>query len=104
MYKRCTSLLYGKMKICHTACGCTKQKSHYSKAMQQVPFNTIFQVNTDGSLTAHVSIRVAGVTLAAGGTLYKGQSIGGIDFTHYVGRQFQVEVEDGTYVIKGIYA
>lgn len=72
--------------------------------MQMVPFNIVFQVNEDHSLTTLVTIRVNGITVSAGVKLFPNQAVGTIDFTNYVGRQLQVEIENGVYVIKGIYA
>lgn len=72
--------------------------------MQQVmPFESLFQVNTaDNSITTRLPIRVGGVTIGPNQTLRQGYVVGGVDLTQFIGRQLQVEIEGGTYVIRGI--
>lgn len=69
-----------------------------------MPFDNVFVVNADGSVTARSTIRVGGITIGSGTVLRPGQTIAGLDFTQFVGRQLEVEIEGGTFVIKGIYS
>jgi hypothetical protein len=69
----------------------------------RLPFDSVFRSESDGSLTLMLPIRVGGITLAAGNKLSTGQTIGGIDFTRYKGKEIEADVEDNIYVIKAIY-
>jgi len=69
-----------------------------------MPFDNVFIRNADGSVTTRTTIRVGGITVGANTILRQGQTIAGLDFTQFIGRQLQVEIENGVYVIKGIYS
>lgn len=72
--------------------------------MPRVPFSSVFRSNTDGSIEPTQQIRVGGLVLTPGTILRPGQLIAGIDFTQYVGRDFEIDVDGSNLVIKGIYA
>jgi len=69
-----------------------------------MPFDNVFTVNDDGSVTTRATIRVGGITIREGARLLQGQTIAGIDFTQFVGRRLEVEIDGSTYVVKGIYS
>jgi hypothetical protein len=68
-----------------------------------MPFRSVFQVNEDGSITALVNVRVAGVTIPQDKTISPGLVIGAIDLTQYTSNDLGIEVEGDTYVIRSIY-
>ena len=70
----------------------------------KVPFASLFQENTDRSITALVRVRVGGITIEPNTSLVPGTSIGGVDLTLYKGREFEIVIENEVSVIKGIYS
>ena len=71
--------------------------------MKRIPFNDLFQINANGSITPKVRIGIGGVTMGPGVSFGRGVSFSGIDLTLYIGRDFQVEETNGLYLIKGVY-
>ena len=71
--------------------------------MARLNFDTIFTKHEDGSLEPKQRIRIGGVTLGPGAKFNKGASFSGVDFTQFVGRDFEVETDGDILVIKGIY-
>lgn len=71
--------------------------------MPRVPFATIFRKNTDGSIEPVQPVRIGGVSLGPGVTLTKGQIIAGLDLSQYTNSDFQIDIQDGVLIIKGIY-
>ena len=70
---------------------------------QRMPFASVFEVIDEDSITPRFTIRVGGVTVAAGETIRKGFVVGGTELTQFIGRELSVDVEDDVYIIKGIY-
>lgn len=71
--------------------------------MARFTFDGIFSRNEDGSFSPRQTIRVGGVTLAPGVRFISGVAFAGIDFTQYIGRDFEVQIDNGVIVITGIY-
>lgn len=71
--------------------------------MPRVNFDSIFIQHPDGSLEPRQRIRVGGVTFGPGVKFNRGVSFGGVDFTNFIGRDFEVETDNSVLVIKGIY-
>jgi hypothetical protein len=71
--------------------------------LKKMPFNAVFDVSEDKSITPHFAIRVGGVVVQADTTIQPGFIIGGIDLTQYTDKDLEVEVENDVYVIRGIY-
>ena len=71
--------------------------------MAKKNFNQIFTKHEDGSLEPKQRIKVGGVVFGPGVRFSQGTSFAGIDFTLFVGRDFDVEIENGVLVIKGMY-
>lgn len=69
----------------------------------RVPFTTLFTTHPNNSIEPVIRIRVGGVTIGPGTTITRGVYIGGIDLALYIGHDFEVDVENNVYVIKGIY-
>ena len=69
----------------------------------RVPFDTIFTQNSDGSLEPKRRTRVGGVTFGPGVKLSSGVAFAGIDFTKYIGHEFEVQEDGDILVITGIY-
>lgn len=72
--------------------------------MARISFNSVFTQNPDGSLEPTQRIRVGGVEFGPGVRFNRGVSFGGVDFTLFVGRDFDVETDvNGILVLKAIY-
>lgn len=70
---------------------------------QRLNFYQIFKINSDGSIEPIRIVRIGGVQFGPGVRFGGGVSFGGIDLAQYVGRDFQVEEQNGILVIIGIY-
>ena len=66
-------------------------------------FNEIFIVYPDGSIEPRQQIRVGGVGFGPGVRFGHGVSFSGIDFSLFVGRNFQVREENQVVNILGVY-
>ena len=71
--------------------------------MARLTFDTVFLRNTDGSFSPRQIIRVGGVTLGPSVRFSPGVAFAGIDFTQYVNRDLEVQIDNGIMVITGIY-
>ncbi len=69
----------------------------------RIPFNNLFEQQADGSTVVRLKIRISGITLNPGAVIPPGGIIGGIALSSYVERDFEVELEEDTYVVRGIY-
>ena len=74
----------------------------------RVPLNAIFNISSS-VLIVKQPFRLNGITCHTGLELRRGMSVGGIDFTDWFGRDFEVLIVKATeapqeiWVIKGIY-
>lgn len=72
--------------------------------MARINFSSVFRQNPDGSLEPTQRIRVGGVEFGPGVQFTRGVSFAGVDFTLFVGRDFEVETDaNGVLVLKAIY-
>lgn len=71
--------------------------------MPKVSFDSIFKINEDGSLEALQRTRIGGATFGSGAKFRKGVSLSGVDFTQFIGHDFEVETDGDVLVIKAIY-
>lgn len=71
--------------------------------MARVTFDSVFKRHPDDSLEPLQKIRVGGVTFGPGVRFSSGVSFGTVDFTQFIGHDFEVETDKDTLVIKGIY-
>ncbi|MDD5432500.1 MAG: hypothetical protein PHO70_05895 [Candidatus Omnitrophica bacterium] len=71
--------------------------------MSRITFWELFQSHPDGSIEPLHPIKIGGVQFGPGVRFSKGVSFGGIDLIQYIGRDFEVETENGVYVLKGVY-
>jgi len=71
--------------------------------MARITFNSVFTQHEDHSIEPRQKIRVGGVSLGPGVRLSKGVLIGGLDFTQFLGRDFEAYTDGDTLVITGIY-
>lgn len=71
--------------------------------MARVKFDSVFQVNNDGTITPRQTTRIGGVTITPGVTISSGVSIGGINIAQYVDRDLEITTDGGAIVITGIY-
>lgn len=69
----------------------------------RVNFHHIFKTNNDGSIEPLRVIRIGGVQFGPGVRFGSGVSFGGVDLLQYIGRDFQVEDQNGIVVITGIF-
>ena len=70
---------------------------------QRLNFYQIFRINTDGSIEPIRIVRIGGVQVGPGVRFGRGVSFGQIDLSQYVGRDFQVEEQNGILIVVGIY-
>lgn len=71
--------------------------------MARFTFSSIFSTNPDGSFSPRQTIRIGGITLGPGVSFKPGVVFAGIDFTQYIGKDFEVQIDNGITVITGIY-
>lgn len=71
--------------------------------MARVNFDSIFIRHPDGSLEPRQRIRVGGIEFGPGVRFNQGVSFAGVDFTLFIGRDFDVDIDNNIFVLKGIY-
>ncbi len=71
--------------------------------MARVTFDSVFIIHLDGSLEPKQKIRIGGVEFGPGVRFSRGVSFAGVDFTLFIGREFEVDIDKDVLVIKGIY-
>lgn len=72
--------------------------------MARLSFDSVFQIHQDGSIEPRQRVRVSGIEFGRGVRLGHGLALGGIDLTRFKDRDLEVETDDSTIVIKGIYS
>jgi hypothetical protein len=65
-------------------------------------FNQVFQIN-NGMVSPRAVVRVGGVQMGPGVAMGGGVQISGLSLTDLVGKDLEVELQDGVYVITGVY-
>ena len=70
---------------------------------QRLNFHQIFRINSDGSIEPIRIVRIGGVQFGPGVRFGRGVSFGGVDLSQYVGRDFNVEEQNGILIIVGIF-
>ena len=70
---------------------------------ERINFYKIFKINPDGSMEPLKTVRIGGVQMSQGVKFGRGVSFGGVNLFDYVGRDFQIEEENGVLIILGIY-
>lgn len=70
---------------------------------QRLNFYQIFRINPDGSIEPLRIVRIGGVQFGPGVRFGKGVLFGRIDLSQYIGRDFQIEEQNGILIIIGIY-
>ena len=68
----------------------------------RMSFHQLFQQNPNGLMSPLVPVRVGGFTMGPGVSFGGGVGIGGVNLTQLVGQDFDVDVEDGVHVLKGV--
>lgn len=71
--------------------------------MARVSFNTIFKVHPNGSIESIRRVKISGVIISPGIRFSPGVRFGGIDLTLYVGKEIEIDDENGIIILKGIY-
>ncbi|MBI4078808.1 MAG: hypothetical protein HY429_00745 [Candidatus Levybacteria bacterium] len=71
--------------------------------MARVAFESIFQVNPNGTIEPKQTTRIGGVTITPGITFSKGVGVGGIDLTQFIDHDLEITTDNGVIVITGIY-
>lgn len=70
----------------------------------RVPFNDVFEMNSDGSYTPKGSVQIGGVKMGPGVRFTAGVSFSGFDIAKYAGHDLDVEhSDDDTVVVKGVF-
>jgi hypothetical protein len=68
----------------------------------RINFSQLFVVQ-NGMISPKVQIHLNGVTMSPGVSFGIGVSFGGIDLSQYIGKDFDVNIENDIYYIKGIF-
>ena len=68
----------------------------------RVNFNQLFSI-ANGAISPKTTIQIGGVTMGPGVSFGGGVSMGGVDLSQHVGKDFEVEEQNGVYVITSIY-
>lgn len=77
-------------------------KSDYH--IMRVPFSSVFNQNSDGSISPKVTVRVGGVSMGPGVSFGKGVQMGGVDIASHAGKDLEIDKnKDGSITLKGIY-
>lgn len=80
-----------------------KTNDKIKKLMSRKPFREIFQVNPDGTLQVIRRVRIGGFTLEVGQKIQRGITFSGFDIFEHTGKDLEVEEQDGTEVVTGVY-
>ncbi len=65
-------------------------------------FNQLFVIS-NGMISPRVPVHIGGVTMTPGVAFGNGVIMGGVHLADHVGKDFEVEVQNQVYVIKGVY-
>lgn len=68
----------------------------------RIPFNKLFSV-ANGIITPIVTIHINGITMTPGVSFGSGVIFGGIDLSKFLGKDFEVDLNNGVYIVKGVY-
>ncbi len=69
----------------------------------RMSFDQLFQRTAAvGMISPRVPVQIGGVTMTPGVPFGGGVNIGEVDLIQLVGKDFDVEVQDGVHVIKGV--
>jgi hypothetical protein len=72
--------------------------------MPRLTFYQLFRLIDPNTIEVLRRLKVGPVNFNAGDTIPKGRIVAGIDFFNYLGSEIDVEVEQGVWVVKRIYA
>lgn len=75
---------------------------HAESGGEKAPFNAIFQVNANGSVSPRTPVSVNGITMAPGVSFGEGVLFGGLDLAAMKDKTFLVERQGDLLVIKGV--
>lgn len=68
----------------------------------RVNFNQLFEIQ-NGMISPKVQVHINGTTMSPGISFGGGVAFGGIDLSQFVGMDFDVEIQNGIYIIKGVF-
>lgn len=69
----------------------------------KVPFDQLFQVNADGSVSPKMPVSFKGVTMTSAVKFSSGVMFSGIDITKYIGHDIEVNQQNGVSNIIRFY-
>lgn len=69
----------------------------------RIKFEQLFRQYPDGGIEPIRRIRVGGVEFGPGVRFSGGVSFSGIDLTRFIGKDFEVEDQNGVLFLKGVY-
>ena len=69
----------------------------------RVPFDQIFETNSNGSVTAKAPVRIGKSTLTPGVPFTEGVSFDGIDIVKNRGHDLEIEQEAEGFIITSVY-
>lgn len=65
-------------------------------------YSELFNMD-NGAITPKVPIHINGITMGPGVSFGGEVLFGGVDLSQLIGKDLEVEMQDGVYVIKGYY-
>ena len=65
-------------------------------------FDDLFSTN-NGTHSPKVPVQIGGVSMTQGVGFSGGVSFGGIELAKHINHYFEVEIQNGMHVIKGVY-
>jgi hypothetical protein len=69
----------------------------------RVPYDQVFAVNPDGSVSPKVAVRIGGIQMGPGVAFGRGVQFAGLDLAAIRGCDLEVESYGNLYEIKGYY-
>ncbi|MDE6078964.1 MAG: hypothetical protein K2G35_02755 [Duncaniella sp.] len=65
-------------------------------------YSELFSIE-NGAVTPKVPIHINGITMGPGVSFGRGVLFGGVDLTALIGKDLEVEIQNGVYIITGYY-
>ena len=69
----------------------------------RVPYDQVFQSNSNGSVSPRCSVHINGVTMSPGVSFTQGVAFGGLDVVAIRGHDLDIEQQGDVVVIKGYF-
>ncbi len=68
----------------------------------RINFNQLFEIK-NGMISPKFQVQINGTTMSPGVSFGNGVSFGGIDLSQYINMDFDIEIQNGVYIIIGVF-